>query len=485
RAGRDLRQRVRTGAAGRAGPPLAGRPERLPLDRDRHFRLHARRQDVGADSGLGPSPERIRRRARAVDHHAAARRARDHGGARARSEPPPRGQLRARRLQVADRPTRRPADVPRRDPHGDDARDRTRRGGDRAAPLHLCAGRLDGRLEPVALGRLDPADDLPVLRSAGSEPQRASLGARVRPDRVRARHEPDRAPAARTVPTKAYIEVAESSPVCHEPVTPREPTLRDPRVTLGAMNKKLTLTFASVVAVLAAVSVALVAAAAATASSKDTTITGAGSSFVSPLVSVWTPALGQAFGYTVQYSPVGSGAGIAATSSRQVDFGASDAPLTPDQATACKGCVQIPWALSATSIAYNVPGAPVHLNLSGPVIANIFLGQITNWNDAAIKKLNPGANLPALKITPIFRPDGSGTTFNFPAFLSAVSPTWKTKVGNSASVNFPTGIGARGSSGVAGLVSRTDGGITYVDVAFALKNHIKFAAVKNAAGKFL
>jgi phosphate transport system substrate-binding protein len=244
------------------------------------------------------------------------------------------------------------------------------------------------------------------------------------------------------------------------------------------MTKKLTLTFAAIAA-------ALVAATAATATSKDTTITGAGSTFVSPLVSVWTPALGSAFGYTVQYSPVGSGAGIAAITNRQVDFGASDAPLTPDQATACKGCVQIPWALSATSVAYNVPGAPVHLNLDGPTLAKIFLGQITNWNDAAIKKLNPGANMPDLKITPIFRSDGSGTTYNFTDYLSAVSPDWKTKVGNSTAVNFPTGIGARGSAGVAGLVSRTDGGITYVDVAFALKNHIRFAAMKNAAGKYL
>jgi phosphate transport system substrate-binding protein len=244
------------------------------------------------------------------------------------------------------------------------------------------------------------------------------------------------------------------------------------------MTKKLTLTFAAVAA-------ALVAVTAATASSKDTTLTGAGSSFVSPLVSVWTPALGQAFGYTVQYSPVGSGAGIAAITNRQVDFGASDAPLTPDQATACKSCVQIPWALSATSIAYNVPGAPVHLRLDGPTLAKIFLGDITNWNDAAIAKLNPGANMPNLKITPIFRSDGSGTTYNFTDYLSAVSGTWKSKVGNSTAVSFPTGIGARGSAGVAGLVSRTDGGITYVDVAFALKNHIRFAAIKNAAGKFL
>jgi phosphate transport system substrate-binding protein len=239
------------------------------------------------------------------------------------------------------------------------------------------------------------------------------------------------------------------------------------------------------VALIAAVLTALLAATAVFAKSNDTTITGAGSTFVSPLVSVWTPALGSAFGYTVQYSAVGSGAGIQSISNRQVDFGASDAPLTPDQFAACKSCVQIPWALSATTVAYNVPGSPVHLNLDGPTIAKIFLGQITNWNDPAIKALNKGANLPDLKITPIFRSDGSGTTYNFTDYLSSVSPTWKSKVGNSTAVTFPAGIGARGSSGVAGLVSRTSGGITYVDVAFALNNHLKFAAVRNAAGKFL
>jgi phosphate transport system substrate-binding protein len=238
-------------------------------------------------------------------------------------------------------------------------------------------------------------------------------------------------------------------------------------------------------ALIAAAAIALLAVAAAGAKSNDTTITGAGSTFVSPLVSTWTPAVGSAFGYTLQYSAVGSGAGIAAITSRQVDFGASDAPLTPDQATNCKGCVQIPWALSATSVAYNVPGAPVHLNLDGKTISKIFLGQITNWNDPAIQALNKGANMPDLKITPIFRSDGSGTTYNFTDYLSTVSPEWKSKVGNSTAVTFPAGIGARGSSGVAGLVSRTSGGITYVDVAFALKNHIRFAAVRNAAGKFL
>ena len=229
-------------------------------------------------------------------------------------------------------------------------------------------------------------------------------------------------------------------------------------------------------ALLAAVLTALLAVAAAGAKSHDTTISGAGSTFVSPLVSAWTPAVGSAFGYTLNYTAIGSGGGIAAISNRTVDFGASDAPLSPDQFGSCNGCVQIPWALSATSVAYNVPGAPVHLNLSGKVIAGIFLGKVTNWK---------GAKMPDLKITPVFRSDGSGTTYNFTDYLSSVSPEWKSKVGNSTQVSFPTGVGARGSSGVAGVVSRTEGAVTYVDVAFALNNHIRFAAVQNAAGKFL
>jgi phosphate transport system substrate-binding protein len=238
-------------------------------------------------------------------------------------------------------------------------------------------------------------------------------------------------------------------------------------------------------ALIAAAAVALTAIAAAGAKSNDTTISGAGSSFVAPLVSTWTPAVGSAFGYSLQYSAVGSGAGIAAITNRQVDFGASDAPLSPDQANACKGCVQIPWALSATSIAYNVPGAPVHLNLDGSTISKIFLGQITNWSDPEIKALNKGASLPDLKITPVFRSDGSGTSFNFTDYLSSVNAEWKSKIGVSTQPAFPAGVGAKGSGGVAGVVSRTDGAVTYVDVAYALKNHIRFAAVRNAAGKFL
>jgi phosphate transport system substrate-binding protein len=245
-------------------------------------------------------------------------------------------------------------------------------------------------------------------------------------------------------------------------------------------------------ALLAAAAVALGLAAGAGAKQQSleaTTIVGAGSTFVSPLVSTWTPAIGSAFDYTVQYSPVGSGAGIAAITSRQVDFGASDAPLTPDQFAACQGCVQIPWALAGTAIPYNIPGLALpkntNLRLSGEVIARIYLGQITSWNDAAIEALNPKATIPDLKITPVYRTGNSGTTYNFTDYLSSVSREWRSKIGTGQSVNWPAGTGASGSSGVAGVVANTPGAICYVDTAFALSSHLHFAAIKNAAGNFI
>ncbi len=194
--------------------------------------------------------------------------------------------------------------------------------------------------------------------------------------------------------------------------------------------------------------------------------------------------LRQAAGTQINYSPIGSGGGIAAITARTVDFGASDAPLSPDQFTACKGCIQIPWALSATAVIYNVPGAPQGLKLSPAVIAQIYLGFIKKWNSPSIRKDNPGVNLPDLNITPVYRSDSSGTTYNFTDFLSKASPGWKTRVGNSTTVNWPTGVGARGSSGVAGVVSRTEGAVMYADVAYALANKLKFAKVKNSAGKW-
>jgi phosphate transport system substrate-binding protein len=237
-------------------------------------------------------------------------------------------------------------------------------------------------------------------------------------------------------------------------------------------------------ALIAAVAVGLFAVAAAGAKSTDETITGAGSSLVAPLVSQWVNPVGHAFGYTLQYSSVGSGAGIAAITARTVDFGASDAPLTPDQATACKGCIQIPWALSATTLSYNVPGVPNDLHLDGTTIAGIYLGSITNWNDASIKALNPKVTLPDLKITPVFRSDGSGDTYAFTDYLSNVSATWKSKVGNATAVQFPAGVGGKGNAGVAGVIANTKGAIGYISAAYSLVNHLKVAAVKNQSGTF-
>lgn len=219
----------------------------------------------------------------------------------------------------------------------------------------------------------------------------------------------------------------------------------------------------------------------ASASSSAGSLRGAGSSFVFPLVSQWQANYKKA---QITYGSVGSGAGIAAITARTVDFGASDAPLSKDQLSACKGCQQIPWALSATSIPYNIPGVGYGLKLTGPLLANIYLGKIKRWNDSRIKKVNAGVKLPDMKITPVFRSDSSGTSWNFTDYLSSVSKEWKSKVGVGTQPNFATGVGGRGSSGVAGAVSRTDGSLGYVDVAYSLKNGLKFAKIKNRAGKF-
>ena len=238
---------------------------------------------------------------------------------------------------------------------------------------------------------------------------------------------------------------------------------------------------------LVALTVATVVATGATAApskSQAGTLTGAGATFPFPLISKWIPEVGKAYDINITYSPTGSGAGIAAITARTVDFGASDAPLSSSQIDACKGCVVIPWALSATSVPYNVPGINGRLRLTGPVLAQIYLGEISSWNDQRLRALNPGRNLPDLKITPVFRSDGSGTTYNFTEYLSSVSRVWNDKVGFNTSVSFPTGVGARGSAGVAGVVKNTPGALTYVDVAYSLANKFQFAVMRNSAGKY-
>ena len=213
-------------------------------------------------------------------------------------------------------------------------------------------------------------------------------------------------------------------------------------------------------------------------------LSGAGSTLIAPLMSQWQPDYANTAGITITYGAIGSGGGIGAITARSVDFGASDAPLTPDQATACKDCLQIPWALAATVVTYNVKGVEDKLKLDGPTVADIFLGNITQWDDPAIKALNPGVSLPATKITPVYRSDGSGDSYVFTSYLSAVSPDWKSKVGASTQPAFPTGVGSEKNSGVAASIQSTDGSIGYVAVAYIAADSLNMALLKNAAGNF-
>jgi phosphate transport system substrate-binding protein len=247
------------------------------------------------------------------------------------------------------------------------------------------------------------------------------------------------------------------------------------------MTMKRALALGALVLVVIA---AAVAGKAQTAQAKPAagSLVGTGATFPFPLISKWIPAVDNALGIKITYTATGSGAGIAQITARTVDFGASDAPLSADQLAACKGCVVIPWALAGMSVMYNVPGVNGRIVLNGPVLANIYLGNITAWNAPAIRALNPGKNLPDTKITVVYRSDGSGSTYAFTNYLSEVSPQWKSKVGFGTSVNFPTGTGARGSSGVAGVVRSTAGALTYADAAYAIQNKISFALMKNRAG---
>jgi phosphate ABC transporter phosphate-binding protein len=212
-------------------------------------------------------------------------------------------------------------------------------------------------------------------------------------------------------------------------------------------------------------------------------LTGAGSTLVAPLMANWINGFEIKEGIPVKYGSVGSGAGIAQITARTVDFGASDAPLTPEQAAACNGCVQIPWALSATALGFNVPGVR-KLNLTGADIAGIYFGRITKWNDPKIKRSNPKAHLPGLTITPVFRSDGSGDTYAFTNYLSKVSPAWKSEVGYATTVGFKAGVGAKGNSGVTATVVSTPGAIGYISASYLIAAGIRAVAVQNKAGNY-
>ena len=214
-------------------------------------------------------------------------------------------------------------------------------------------------------------------------------------------------------------------------------------------------------------------------------VTGAGSSFVYPVLSKWSSAYASETGKQVNYQSIGSGGGIAQIKAGTVDFGASDKPLPADELKKF-GLGQFPIVIGGIVPVINVPGvAPGAMKLDGAVLADIFLGKVAKWNDPAIAELNGGLALPDLKITVVHRSDGSGTSFNFTNYLSKVSPEWKAKVGEGTSVQWPAGVGGKGNEGVAAYVKQIKGGVGYVEYAYALQNKLSFSRMKNAAGNFV
>jgi phosphate transport system substrate-binding protein len=231
-----------------------------------------------------------------------------------------------------------------------------------------------------------------------------------------------------------------------------------------------------------AVSIALAGIAfAGVAAAQD--VTGAGASFPAPLYARWAADYNKATGVKINYQSVGSGAGIKQIDAKTVAFGASDMPQK-DEDLAKKGQVQFPTVIGGVIPVINIKGiTPGQLRLNGPVLADIYLGKITKWNDAAIKALNPSLALPDAAISPVRRADGSGTSFIFTNYLSKVSPEWKSKVGEGTAVNWPTGAGGKGNEGVAAFVGRLPNSIGYVEYAYVKQNKMTYALMQNAEGK--
>lgn len=218
-------------------------------------------------------------------------------------------------------------------------------------------------------------------------------------------------------------------------------------------------------------------------------LNGAGATFPAVIYSKWFDEYKNLTGVQFNYQAIGSGGGIKQITEGTVDFGATDGPMNDKQLDEAKSkqktdILHIPTVMGAVVVAYNVPGVS-GLNLDGATLADIFLGKILKWNNAAIKKLNPKLNLPNAAIVVAHRSDGSGTSFIFTDYLTKVSKEWETKVGKGTSVNWPVGLGGKGNDGVAGLVKQTEGAIGYVELAYAVQNKIAYANMKNKAGKFV
>jgi phosphate transport system substrate-binding protein len=233
------------------------------------------------------------------------------------------------------------------------------------------------------------------------------------------------------------------------------------------------------------IAVATVAALVTGVAAQTQRINGAGATFPYPIYSKWFSEYNkQHSNVEINYQSIGSGGGIQQVTKQTVFFGATDGPMTADQLQSAPGRIlHFPTVLGAVVPVYNLPNVSAELKFNGPVLADIFLGKITKWNDPAIAKLNAGVTLPATDITVAHRADGSGTTYIWVDFLSKLSPEWKTKVGVATSVNWPTGVGGRGNEGVSGLVKQTPGAIGYVELIYALQNKIAYGSVMNMAGE--
>lgn len=213
-------------------------------------------------------------------------------------------------------------------------------------------------------------------------------------------------------------------------------------------------------------------------------ISGAGATFPYPIYAKWAEAFKAKTGVAMNYQSIGSGGGIKQIQAKTVDFGASDVPLTPEELTK-SGLTQFPMIMGGIVPVVNVKGVETgKLKLTGPILANIFLGTVTKWNDKQIADLNKGVSLPDQAIAVVHRSDGSGTTYNFADYLAKMSSDWKSKVGVNTALEWPTGLGGKGNEGVAALVSRTDGAIGYVEYAYALQNKMPYALVENRDKEF-
>ena len=219
----------------------------------------------------------------------------------------------------------------------------------------------------------------------------------------------------------------------------------------------------------------------------QTTLNGAGATFPYPMYSKWFSEYNKLHSdIQFNYQSIGSGGGIRQVLAGTVDFGATDGPMTDEQLAQAKTKIlHIPTVLGADVPAYNIPGVTEELKFTPELLANIFLGKITSWNDAALAKANPGVNLPNQPIIVIHRSDGSGTTYIFTDYLSKVSPDWKNQVGKGTSVKWPVGLGGKGNEGVAGMIRQMQGSIGYVELIYAVNNKIAYGSVKNAGGQFV